>query len=334
MHSAGVSGIQRRADAVRRFNRFYTRRIGALREGLLASPYSLTQVRVLYELAHRRDPTASEIGADLGLDPGYLSRILRKLASRGLVKATASTQDARRRRLALTEKGRREFAPLDARSTGQALEMLSSLAPPDRVRLLGAMATIESLLGDARGEAPEPAPFALRGHRPGDMGWVVHRHGALYAEEYGWDERFEALVARIVAEFIERFDPVRERCWIAERGGEIVGSVFLVRQSATTAKLRLFLVEPSARGLGIGKHLVAECVEFARLAGYRKITLWTQKNLEAARHIYRKAGFRVTAARPTRSFGHDLVSETWERRLSGGASLSGRHRRPVRSSGA
>ena len=296
-------------EAVRRFNRFYTHRIGVLNEGLLESPWSLTQVRVLYEIAHREEPAASDLGEELGLDAGYLSRLLADLEKRGLVRREPSKTDGRRHLLSLTGKGRRTFGPLEKRSNEQVAAMLARLSPPGKKRLLGAMATIEELLGE---RAEPQVPYVLRPHRPGDMGWVVHRHGALYAEEYGWDETFEALVAGIVSRFIQNFDAARERCWIAEREGEIVGSVFLVKKSERVAKLRLLLVEPSARGLGIGARLVGECVQFARSAGYRKVTLWTQSVLNAARNIYQKKGFRLIAAKPNESFGHSLIAETWE----------------------
>jgi DNA-binding MarR family transcriptional regulator/GNAT superfamily N-acetyltransferase len=306
------TSLDRRVEDVRRFNRFYTKQIGVLNEGLLQSPFSLTQARVLYELAHREQPTASALGQDLGLDAGYLSRILRDFEQRRLIARKRSQTDGRQSELSLTGRGRRTFAPLDARSHQEVGEMLAKLSAADQRRLLEAMQTIEGLLG-AR---PEPkGAYVLRPPRPGDMGWVVHRHGALYAQEYGWDERFEALVAGIVAKFVERFDPKRERCWIAERDGEPVGSVFLVSKSRTVAKLRLLLVEPSARGLGIGGRLVQECIAFARAAGYRRMTLWTQSNLYAARRIYKKEGFTIVDTRSTTSFGHDLVSETWERDL-------------------
>jgi DNA-binding MarR family transcriptional regulator/GNAT superfamily N-acetyltransferase len=303
------SDFDRRVGVVRRFNRFWTRRIGVLREGCLESPFSLAEVRVLYELAHREETTASELGEELGLDAGYLSRILRGFEKRGLVHKRASEADGRRRLLRLTERGLEAFAPLDARSRSDIGAVLGGLSETGQERLVGAMRTIEGLLG-AR---PEPeVPYVLRTHWPGDMGWVVHRHGVLYAREYGWDERFEALVAEIVAKFIQHYDPKLERCWIAERDGEIVGSVFLVRESEEIAKLRLLLVEPKARGLGIGRRLVEECIRFARQAGYRKITLWTNDVLIAASRIYRGLGFRLVHEEPHHSFGHDLVGQTWE----------------------
>jgi DNA-binding MarR family transcriptional regulator/GNAT superfamily N-acetyltransferase len=298
-----------RIAAVRQFNRFYTRRIGVLHEGLLDSPYSLTEVRVLYELAHRNGLTARDLARDLGLDHGYLSRILQSFARRGFVRRDTAASDARQRPLTLTPSGRRAFAPLDRRSQKEVAAMLAPLAEGDQRRLTGAMNAIEALL-----EAPDApsTPFVLRTHRPGDMGWVIQAHGELYWREYGWDERFEALVAHIAAEFIDKHDARRERCWIAERDGERVGSVFLVRKSATVAKLRLLIVEPKARGLGLGKTLVAECIRFARECGYRTITLWTQQNLLAARRIYEAAGFKLVAREPHAMFGVPLTGETWE----------------------
>jgi len=296
--------------AVRAFNRFYTRQIGVLREGLLKSPFSLAEVRVLYEIAHRRQPSATKLCEELGLDPGYLSRILRGLERRGLVSKSPSPKDGRQSLLGLTARGRQTFATLDERQNQEVAVLLQALSPEQQARLAEAMRSIESLLRPG----PEPrTPYILRSHQPGDMGWVIHRHGVLYAQEYGYDERFEALVAEIAAKFIQHFDPKRERCWMAEREGEIVGSVFLVKKSKTVAKLRLLLVEPSARGLGIGKHLVSECVRFARQSGYRKIVLWTQSELPAARHIYQEAGFRLMEEKPHRDWGRDdLVSEVWE----------------------
>jgi DNA-binding MarR family transcriptional regulator/GNAT superfamily N-acetyltransferase len=301
-----------RIDEVRCFNRFYTRQIGVLREGLLDSPFSLTAARVLYELARRQTTTASELNSELGLDAGYLSRILRNFGKQGLLDKRPSSTDGRQSVLALTEQGIAAFDRINTRSQQEVGDLLSHLSGEDQERLVKAMRTITGLLG------PQPerkVPYLLRTHQPGDMGWVVGRHGALYAAEYGWDERFEALVARIVADFIDHFDPQHERCWIAERDGENVGSVFLVKHSAEVAKLRLLLVEPSARGLGIGSRLVEECIRFARQAGYGKITLWTNSVLLAARHIYEQAGFTLVHSEPHHSFGHDLVGETWERAM-------------------
>jgi len=301
-----------RVAAVRRFNRFYTKQIGLLHEHLLQSAFSLTEVRVLYELAHRDRPTATEIRAELGLDPGYLSRLVRGFERRGLIQRQRSPADRREHLLWLTARGRAAFAPLEARSDAEVGAMLGKLGPREQRRLTDAMQTIEQLVG---GAAVPRAGYVLRPHRAGDMGWVVSRHGALYAQEYGWDQRFEALVAEIVARFIQRFDPKVEHCWIAEREGEMVGCVFVVRRSKTVAQLRLLLVEPSARGLGIGGRLVEECLRFARQAGYRKIMLWTNDVLHAARRIYEKAGFRLVHEDRHQSFGHSLVGQTWERRL-------------------
>ncbi len=300
-------------EAVRRFNRFYTRQIGVLREKLYQSPFSLTEVRVLYELANREKPTATELCKDLGLDPGYLSRMLRSFEKRGWLTRTASREDARHHFLKLTVKGRGAFAPLNARSAEEVGTLLRRIPTPGQDRLVKAMHTIEDLLGVSSGDAVPQASYLLRSHRPGDMGWVVQRHGLLYSQEYRYDERFEALVARIVGEFVEHYEPQREHCWMAECNGELVGCVFLVKKSKTVAKLRLLLVEPSARGLGIGKRLVAECVRFARKAGYKKITLWTQSELKAARGIYQRAGFHLVDQHRHNSWSRKgLVAETWE----------------------
>jgi DNA-binding MarR family transcriptional regulator/ribosomal protein S18 acetylase RimI-like enzyme len=307
--------IEQRAEAVREFNRFYTRRIGALGEGHLHSPFSLTEVRVLFELANRDHPTASEIADVLGLDRGYLSRTLRSFQKRGLLTTKAGAGDRRRALLRLTPAGRRAFSPLDARAREEIVAMLEPLPAADQQRMLEAMRAIRASL-DRADHPPAAAPYTLRTHRPGDMGWIVHRHGVLYFQEYGWDERFEAIVARVVADFVDNFDPVRERCWIAERDGEIVGSIFIVAKSKTVAKLRLLLVEPSARGLGIGSRLVDEVVQFARQAGYKKITLWTQRELTAARKIYKAAGFELVAEEEHQLFGNPLMAETWEMRLT------------------
>ena len=308
----GDDVVPDRVAAMRQFSRFYTRRIGVLQEGLLATPFSLAEARVLYELAHRDGLAASDLATELGLDAGYLSRILQRFSRRGLVTRTHSASDARVRPLALTAKGRAAFAPLDQRSQQEIATLLGTLSEPSQRRLIDSMQTIESLLAD---KPPSPAPCVLRAHRPGDMGWVIERHGTLYAQEYGWDERFEALVAEIAAQFIREFDPERERCWIAERNGERVGCVFLVRKSATVAKLRLLIVDPAARGIGLGRQLVDDCIRSARAFGYRKLTLWTQDNLRAARHIYQAAGFRCVKRERHESFGHKLVGETWELNL-------------------
>jgi DNA-binding MarR family transcriptional regulator/N-acetylglutamate synthase-like GNAT family acetyltransferase len=299
-------------ESVRAFSRFYTQRIGVLREGLLDSPFSLAEARVLYELARSEQPTSSGLCRELSLDPGYLSRILQRFEKGRLVARRRSAEDSRQYLLALTKKGRAAFTALDKGSRRQVGGLLKPIAAADRARLVAAMATIEQVF---RGTPADAVPYLLRTHCPGDIGWVVGRHGAIYAEEYGWDESFEALVAEIAAKFLRHYDVKREQCWIAERDGVNVGSVFLVKQSSTVAKLRLLLVEPEARGLGIGGRLVEECVGFARRAGYRKVTLWTQSILVAARRIYEGAGFHLVREEPHRSFGHDLVGEHWERTL-------------------
>ena len=310
--SMAKSEFDRRVGAVRRFNRFWTRRIGVLREGYLESPFSLTEVRVLYELASNEEATASELGKELGLDAGYLSRILRGFEGLGLISKKPSKTDGRRSLLRLTEGGQETFAPLDARSREDVGAMLGALSAAEQDRLIGAMRTIEELLG-AQPEAK--VPYLLRPHEPGDMGWVVHRHGILYAREYGWDERFEALVARIVADFVDNFDPAKERCWIAENDRAILGCVFIVKECDTVAKLRLLLVEPEARGLGLGTRLVEECVRFARGRGYEKLTLWTNSVLDAARHIYEEKGFEIVEEEEHHSFGKYLVGQNWELKL-------------------
>jgi DNA-binding MarR family transcriptional regulator/GNAT superfamily N-acetyltransferase len=302
-----------RIDTVRRFNRFYTRKIGVLQEAWLGGPFSLTQARVLYELAHRERPTATLIRNNLELDPGYLSRMLSSFQKRGLVKKTPSKEDGRQSLLALTDKGRQQFAPLEARTVEQVADMLEKLSENQQKQLTAAIYTIEKLLGaEETAKTETKAPYLLRPHQVGDMGWIVHRQGVLYAQEYGYDERFEALAAEIAAKFIQNYDEKRERCWIAEKDDEVVGSVFLVAESKIVAKLRLLYVEPAARGLGIGSRLVAECVRFARQAGYKKIVLWTPSELDAARHVYKKAGFRVVQKKRHHSFSKDLVAETWE----------------------
>jgi len=300
---------EERIGTVRQFNRFFTRQIGVLREGLLHSPYSLTEARILFELGQSNQVTASKLGRELGLDAGYLSRILARLEQQGLLEKVRSENDARQLLLSLTAAGREAFALLDQRSREEVAEMLEDLSEENQQHLLKAMQTIESLLSNG---FKFSEPFVLRPHEPGDMGWVTHRHGVLYAQEYGWDEHFEALVAQIVADFINHYNPARERCWIAEMDGEIIGSVFVVQSSETVAKLRLLLVEPKARGLGLGTRLVEECIRFARRRGYQKLMLWTNSILLEARHIYEKTGFHLVAEEAHHSFGHDLVGETWE----------------------
>src|SRR5579859_5089537 len=304
--------IEERIGAIRQFNRFFTRQIGVLREGLLHSPYSLTEARILFELGGCDQLTASDLGRELGLDAGYLSRILASLEQQGLLEKVRSENDGRQRLLSLTTAGRSAFDLLDRRSRDEVLEMLDDLSEEDQQCLLKAMQTIESILTHG---LKFSEPFVLRPHEPGDMGWITHRHGVLYAQQYGWDEHFEALVAQIVADFINNYNPERERCWIAEMNGEIVGSVFVVQSSETVAKLRLLLVEPRARGLGLGSRLVEECIRFARRRGYKKLMLWTNSVLLEARHIYEKTGFHLVAEEAHHSFGHDLIGETWELNL-------------------
>jgi len=295
-----------RIDAVRRFNRLYTRRIGALQQGYMGSPFPLPQARVLYELGQRGDCTASELGADLDLDPGYLSRLLQGLRRQGMVQGEAAKEDARRVRLSLTARGCRAYELLDSRSRDLVAGMLQELAAPDQARLVGALHAVESIL------EKKEQPVVLRAHRPGDMGWVIEAHGRLYYEERGWDERFEALVAEIAAAFIKNYDAKSERCWIAEMGGEPVGSVFVVKESNTVAKLRLLLVEPRARGRGLGRRLVEECIAFASAQGYRKLVLWTQSNLTQARRIYQACGFVLKKKERHQTFGVKLLGEYWE----------------------
>jgi len=306
-------GLHEQVKAVRQFNRFYTQKIGVLSEGHLDSPFSLTGVRVLYELQHEENSTASEIAKGLNLDSGYLSRTLNTFKKRGLITSKKSKSDARQSHLLLTEKGKKIFASLNNLANDDISKMLENLSEADKKSLIDAMKTIKKLLGEEKSETK--TPYIIRPHQSGDMGWVTYRHGVLYSSEYGWDERFEALVAEITAKFIQNFDPKKERCWIAEKDGEIVGSVFLVKKSETVAKLRLLLVEPTARGLGIGSRLVAECERFARQAGYKKIILWTNSVLESARRIYERAGYRLIKEEAHNSFGEGLVGETWELKL-------------------
>ncbi len=307
-----ANDLESRIAAVRSFSRFYTRQLGLLQESLVHTRFSLTEARVLYELAHREPTTATALAADLDLDHGYLSRILRRFGEAGLVSKKRSANDGRQNLIAITAKGRKAFAPLNKGSHHQVAELLGKLSPAQQARVVSAMATVESLLQPS---AQKPSMVLLRNHRPGDMGWVTSAHGALYAQEYGWDISFEALVAKITAEFIEKFDPARERCWIAELDGAPVGSVFVVRKTDAIAKLRLLIVDPKARGLGLGKRLVDECLRFATDAGYSSMTLWTQSILTSARGIYQRAGFKLATEEPHHSFGVDLVGETWERDL-------------------
>lgn len=300
-------------QTLRRFNRFYTAQIGVVNEHLVDSDFSMSEMRVLYELAHRDQPTAGFLCKELGLDPGYLSRMLRTFEKRGLLSRSESKSDARQNLLSLTDQGRKTFAPLEARWQKQMVHLLENIPHSDRNRLVDAMHTIETILGNKSDATPS---YLLRPHRPGDMGWIVQRHGEIYWQEYRYDERFEAFCAEIVAHFVLHLDPKREACWIAEKDGENVGSIFIVRKSKTVAKLRLLLVEPSARGLGIGRRLVEECVRFSRNAGYKKIVLWTQSELHAARHLYQQAGFKVVDRQRHDSFGRKgLIAETWQMEL-------------------
>jgi DNA-binding MarR family transcriptional regulator/GNAT superfamily N-acetyltransferase len=301
--------------SVRAFNRFYTRQIGVLREGLLGSSFSLTETRVLYELAHRRQPSAVDLSRDLDLDPGYLSRILLRFRRERLLSTGTSQSDRRFKVLALTEKGTKVFSELNARSDKEVSGWLARLTRPEQRRLVGAMRAIQSLLDSGPRQGPA---IVFRPHEPGDMGWVVESHGALYAREYAYDSHFESLVARIVADFLDQLDARRERCWISELDGERVGSVFLVKETNRTAKLRLLLVDPKARGLGIGKRLVEESVRFAKNRGYRKVTLWTQSHLEAARSLYQSLGFKLRGRKRHQTFGLPLTAETWELDLARG----------------
>lgn len=295
---------------VRDFTRFYTRRLGVLREGLYDTDIPLPQARIIYELAQAPGMTAGALARDLGLDPAYVSRLIKQLEGRGLLEKRASDKDGREKLIDLTDAGRTRFAELDARSRAEVGELLERLPDADRAGLTSAMGHIRRLLEAEAGTAP--APFILRPHRPGDIGWVISRHGALYAEEFGWDITFEAMVAEIAGRFITGFQPEWEQCWIAERHGRNVGSVFVVRQSAEVAKLRMLIVDPSARGLKLGDHLVQTVIDFARAKGYRKITLWTNDCLHAARRIYQKKGFVLVDQEPHHSFGVDLVGENWD----------------------
>lgn len=306
----GKTELDDKVDQVRKFNRFFTRKIGVLREGLLHSTYSLTEVRILFEIANSDDPTAAKLSRELGLDAGYLSRILARFEEQGLTERIRSEQDGRQFLIRLTQKGIDLFSLLDQRSRDEAAEILNELSEKDQQKLLKSMQDIENILDKKSFKFSET--FFLRSHQPGDMGWVTHRHGVLYAQEYGWDERFEALVAQIAAEFIKNYKPELERCIIAEMNGEIVGSVLVVQSNDTEAKLRLLLVEPKARGSGLGSRLVQECILFARSAGYRKLVLWTNSVLKEARHIYKKAGFKLVKQEEHHSFGKDLIGETWE----------------------
>lgn len=307
--------IEETVSEIRSFNRFITQQIGVLEEGLLKTPYSLTEARLIFELANSENLTATDLCSELGIDAGYLSRLLAKLEEKKLVEKARSEKDGRHRTLQLTAAGRKAFSMLDKRSRNEVTKMLEKLSEENQKRLSGAMKTIKSILANQPKEGNRQ--FILRQHEPGDMGWVIFRNAVVYAEEYKWDERYEALVAQICADFVNNFDPKKERCWIAEMDGERVGSVFLVRgDDEKTARLRLLIVEPKARGLRLGTRLVDECVRFAKRSGYEKITLWTNSVLTAARHIYQKAGFQALKEEKHHNFGQDLIGETWELELT------------------
>ena len=294
---------------VRQFNRFYTKQIGLLNEHLLESPFSLTEARIIYELAQKENSTATRLSAELNLDAGQLSRILTSFEKRKIIQKVRSQTDARQTILKLTRKGKSEFENLNSLSSRQVETFLSNLSLEKQNRLIKAMNEIEAILSENK---TEDKSFILRNPNAGDFGWVVQKNGEIYAEEYNWDEEYEGLVAEIVADFIKNFDAKRERCWIAEKDGENIGAVFLVRKDDETAKLRLLIVDPRARGLGIGRRLVEECTRFAKKVGYKKITLWTNSVLSAARHIYEKEGYKVVKSESHHSFGKDLIGETWE----------------------
>jgi len=315
-NSGSSTELQAEINSFRSFNRFYTRFLGVLNEQLLDSGYSLVEARVLYELANRSAVTAKDIAASLGIDAAYLSRTLAGFESAGLLRRTRHSTDARAMNLSLTRKGRESFAKLNNRSENQARGVLQNLTPGSRSELQRAFASVQATLDPQSSSAPA---FILRPHRAGDMGLVVQREGALYGQEFGFDESFESLVARIVADFLDNFDPRRDRCWIAEVNGQHAGHIFLVKHpdEPSTAKLRLLLVEPHARGMNLGSTLVAECISFARSVGYKKVTLWTQSILTSARRIYEHAGFRLVDEKANHRFGKDLISQTWELNLSG-----------------
>ncbi len=308
-----VSVAPAHVKAVRGFNRFYTQRIGVL-DPYLDSEFSLTEVRVLYELAHRDQPTAAELGRDLALDGGYLSRILRRFETRGWLARAPSPADARQSLLRLTDAGHAAFAPLQQKSRDEAAALLAALPAPKRDQLIGAMSAMQQLL-DPQPERAASRTVVLRDPRPGDMGWVVMQHAEIYWREYRFTQEFEGLVADIAGKFIKNFDPSWEKGWIAEIDGERVGAVFVVRRSATVAQLRLLILTPAARGHGLGARLTDECIAFARSKGYRKMTLWTQSNLSAARAIYKARGFELTKSEPNNAYGQKLVSEIWELKL-------------------
>jgi DNA-binding MarR family transcriptional regulator/GNAT superfamily N-acetyltransferase len=294
---------------IRRFNRYYTGVIGLLDEHFLKSPFNLSEGRVLYELAHRDGLTASDLVQSLRLDPGYLSRILARFEKKKLLKRTPRAEDRRQAALSLTVAGKAAFRQLNKTSQDEIGAMVEGLDEGQLRRLTQSLAQVRRIL--ARSRDGDPPLFVLRDHRVGDMGWIIHRQARLYAEEYGWNEEFEALIAEIAAKFIRNFDPARERCWVVELDGEIVGAVFLVRDSDEVARLRMLHVDAKARGQGLGRVLVEECIRFARAKGYKTLTLWTNDILTSARRIYEMAGFTLAAEEKHRSFGKDLVGQHW-----------------------
>ena len=301
-----MSTITDRADSVRQFNRFYTHQIGVLQEHLLQSDYSLTELRILYELASQGDLTSTDLRQMLGLDAGYMSRLISGFDKKGLIQKVPSTTDARASQLHITDLGREILAPLEQASRQEVITLLERLSEPQQLQLIASMKQIQTLL-----EGGQPTTYLLRDPQPGDMGLVVHQQTAIYSREYGWNSEFEALVSEVVAKYLREFDPTGERCWIAEKDGKVVGSVFVIRHDETTAKLRMLYVDASARGLGIGNRLVEECLRFARDVGYKKMILWTTSNLVDARRLYQRAGFELVEEEPIHSFGKDLVSQTW-----------------------
>jgi len=308
-HVMPENGLEDRIAGFRRFNRFYTKQIGLLRPNYLKSPFSLTQARMLFELAQRAETTARDLIRELEIDPGYASRILTSFEKEGLIKKLPPSGDGRQRPVRMTAKGKKAFSALDRRSSEEAKEFLEKLNTGDQQKLLSAMTTIEDLLVP---ESKRCDPYIIRSYAAGDAGWITERHGAIYAQEYGWDETFEGLVAEILARFLKEHDAEREEIWIAEQNGERLGSVMLVDAGKQTAQLRLLLVEPKARGKGLGNRLVRECIEFAKRKRYRKMKLWTQSNLLDARRLYERFGFQIIEEKPHHSFGHDLVAEVWE----------------------
>ena len=305
--------LEERVSAVRRFNRRFAKKIGLLQEGLLESPYSLTEARILFEIGSHPSFTASDLYQSTGIDAGQLSRILSRLEKRALIKKVRSETDGRQRFLHLTTKGTEAFDLINNRANDEIAEMLGVLSEEEQKRLLKAMDAIQDILLKNNKSGKSSQTYILRQHEPGDLGWIVYRHGALYAQEHGWNEKFEALVSRICSEFLSNYNAKKERCWIAEMDGEMVGSVILAKSSEEdVAKLRVFLIEPKARGFGLGTRLVEECIRFARRAGYRKITLRTYSLLTSARRIYEKTGFQIVSEETRNDFGHELTGQTWE----------------------